>query len=113
MLSLIRHTLSDHIESINSLKPITNTYEYTYFVKAGASNSQKQKTKKDNLSHLLSNGNDWKFIVDLPDTNYVFPPEIYSTNEQPDICIWSAKLKKLLLIEITCPAEEGIETTRI
>jgi len=32
---------------------------------------------------------------------------------QPDICIWSAKLKKLLLIELTCPAEEGIEAARI
>ena len=86
--------LSDHIESINSLKPITNTHKYTYFVKAGASNSEKKKTKKDNLSRLLSNGNDWKLIVDLPDTNYVFPPESYSTNERPDICIWSAKLQK-------------------
>ena len=113
MLSLISHTVNEHIESINSLKPVTNTHEYTYFVKAGASNSQKQKTKKDNMSHLLSNGNDWKFIVDLPDTNYVFPPEIYSTNERPDICIWSAKLKKLLLIELTCPAEEGIEAAKI
>ena len=113
VLSLISHTVNEHIESINSLKPVTNTHEYTYFVKAGASNSQKQKTKKDNMSHLLSNGNDWKFIVDLPDTNYIFPPEIYSTNERPDICIWSAKLKKLFLIELTCPAEEGIEAAKI
>ena len=101
MLSLISHTVNEHIESINSLKPVANTHEYTYFVKAGASNSQKQKTKKVNMSHLLSNGNDWKLIVDLPDTNYMLPPEIYSTNERPDICIWSAKLKKLLIIELT------------
>ena len=56
---------------------------------------------------MLSNASDWKIIVDLPGVNFVFPPEIFNTNERPDIVIWSAKLKKVLLIELTCPAEEG------
>ena len=98
--SLNKHRFK-HINSSNSLKPGTDTHEYTYFVKAGASNCQKQKTKKDNLSHLLRNGNDCKLIVDLADTNYIFQPEIYSTNEQPEICLWSTKLKKLFLIKST------------
>ena len=46
--------------------------------------------------------------VDYDDNHYVFPPEIYSSNERPDIVIWSAVLRKVILIELTCPAEEGI-----
>ena len=53
-----------------------------------------------------------KLNVDLPNTNFIVPPEFYSTNEQPDICIWSVKLKKILRIELTCPAEEGIEAAK-
>ena len=30
----------------------------------------------------------------------------------PDIVIWSAALKKVVMIELTCPAEEGIEAAR-
>ena len=113
VLSLISQRLKEHIASINSLKPSTNKTHFTCFVKAGASNSQIQKTKNHTLSNLLCDGNDWKILVDLPDTNYVFPPEIYSTNERPDICIWSEKLKRLFLIELTCPAEEGIEAAKV
>ena len=52
-------------------------------------------------------------MVDLPDENYVFPPEIFNTAERPDILIWSNSLKKLIMIELTCPAEEGIEAARV
>ena len=81
MLSLISHTVNEHIESINSLKPVTNTHEYTYFVKAGASNSQKQKTKKDNMSHLLSNGNDWKLTYQTQITYF----HLKSTAQMSDL----------------------------
>jgi len=46
-------------------------------------------------------------IVDLENQNYIFPPEIYNTSERPDIVIWSYKLKKVVMIELTCSAEEG------
>ena len=52
-------------------------------------------------------------LVDLPGVNFVFPPEIFNTNERPDIVIWSAKLKKVLLIELSCPAEEGFTAAQI
>ena len=52
-------------------------------------------------------------LVDLFGVNFVFPPEIFNTNERPDIVIWSAKLKKVLLIELTCPAEEGFTAAQI
>jgi len=35
------------------------------------------------------------------------------TSERPDIIIWSASLKKVFLVELTCPAEEGIEAAAV
>ena len=43
----------------------------------------------------------------------IFPPEILCTEQRPDIVIWLMDLKKVLIIELTCPAEEGMEAARI
>ena len=45
--------------------------------------------------------------------NIVFLPEIIATSERPDMVIWSVTLKKVIMIELTCPAEEGIEAARV
>jgi len=64
-------------------------------------------------SHFLSKATDWNLLVDLPGHNYIFPPEIYSTSERPDIVIWSISLHRAYLIELTCPAEEGIQAAAV
>ncbi|KAK0150710.1 hypothetical protein N1851_004671 [Merluccius polli] len=46
--------------------------------------------------------------VDL-DRQLRFPVEITTTSLRPDIVAWSTKAKAVLLIELTIPAEEGIE----
>ena len=66
------------------------------FVKAGSETHQ-PRAENQMQPHLLSYANDWNLLVDLPDSNYVFPPEIYSINERPDILIWSPKLKTVIL----------------
>jgi hypothetical protein len=38
----------------------------------------------------------------------VFPEFIYVTNKRPDIVIYSRETCHVMLIELTCPAEEGI-----
>ena len=38
-----------------------------------------------------------------------FPEAICISTQRPDIVIYSLKLKKVLLIELICPAEENIE----
>lgn len=112
VLSLIHKALIAHTESINNmqLKPTKPTL--ITFVKAGSETHQ-PRAENQMQPHLLSYANDWKLLVDLPDSNYVFPPEIYSTNERPDIIIWSPKLKTVILLELTCPAEEGIQAAKI
>src|SRR5689334_17526347 len=34
------------------------------------------------------------------------------TKERPDIVLWSESSRRVFLIELTCPAEEGIEAAR-
>ena len=85
------------------------------FVKAGTAPDKTHSPKKDGHEHMLSKANDWKLLVDLPGSNYVFSPEMYSTAERPDIMIliWSVQLHEVLLVELTCPVEEGIKAAQV
>jgi hypothetical protein len=61
------------------------------------------------VKSLLDGAKDWKVLIDFGHKRAVFPPEIYSTSERPDIVIWSSSSKTVIVIELTCPSEEGIE----
>ena len=50
--------------------------------------------------------------VDYKHKRAVFPPAIYATNERPDIVLWSESFRRAVLLELTCPAEEGIPAAR-
>lgn len=78
------------------------------FVRSGKS---KSKPKSQRATTLVG-ASDWKLIVDF-DSKAVFPPQIYCTLQRPDIVIWSDQARKVLLVELTCPAEEGIEAAEI
>ena len=67
-----------------------------------------RKKPKDSKRSILASARDWSLLVDFYSKPIVFPPEILATSERPDTIIWSIKLKKVILIELTCPAEEGI-----
>jgi len=75
-------------------------------VKAGAKDTK--CTKPVLTPSLLQGASDWKLLVDFDQGQVTFPSEILSTNERPDIVFWSVKARKFILIELTCPAEEGI-----
>src|SRR6478609_10962096 len=44
---------------------------------------------------------------------YVFPPTICATNERPDVVIWSTLARVVILLELTVPAEEGVEAAQL
>merc|ERR1712194_277711 len=75
----------------------------------GAKASAKQL--KGNRRSMLDGAKDWKILVDMDD-KMVYPPEIYGTSQRPDIVIWFSKLRRVLNVELTCPAEEGIEAAQ-
>ena len=74
------------------------------FVRPGGAKAKTIRRQKS----ILEGAAEWVLEVDYDTNHYVFPPEIYSTNERPDILIWSKLLKRVIIIELTCPAEEGI-----
>lgn len=77
------------------------------FVRAGSSASV-PKISVSSVGCLLSPVNDWEILVDFDHKKALFPVHITSTNQRPDIVIWSNSAKLVLLVELTYPAEEGI-----
>ena len=57
--------------------------------------------------------NDWKLQVDFEDRKLVFPPNICATSLRPDIVISSALTRNVILLELTCCAEEGIDAAQL
>ena len=80
------------------------------FVRAG--DKAHDKRAQSSRTTLLDGATDWQVLVDL-DGKMVYPPEIYGTSQRPDIVIWSNVLKLVLNVELTCPAEEGIEAAQV
>ena len=58
---------------------------------------------------ILHHASDWVLIADL-NSNYCFPVHIAFTQLRPDITIFSNNLRKVILIELTCPCEENMES---
>ena len=78
-LSLIGQALCSHVEYMNSLQPKAVKSMSIAFVKADTAPDKTHTSKKDGHVHMLSKANDWKLLVDLLGSNYVFPPAVCST----------------------------------
>lgn len=65
-----------------------------------------KRSKPTGLLHLAD---DWVFLVDLGN-GFVFPGHIAITSLRPDIVIYSNCSKHVILIELTCPCEENMES---
>ena len=52
-------------------------------------------------------------LVDFDQRKITFPPFIVATNLRPDVVLWSALSRTVILLELTCPAEEGIAAAQI
>jgi len=57
---------------------------------------------------LLGTASDWKVQIDYTKNPISFPVHICVTEKRPDIVLYSDDLKMVILIELTCPAEENI-----
>ena len=68
----------------------------------------KVKIKNSSSSGILHQASCWVLLEDL-DGTFSFPPHIAFTELRPDITIFSNKLKRVILIELTCPCEENME----
>ena len=74
-----------------------------HFVKEGE--TTRGNIMNNTKSGILDQARDWQLDVDL-DRKLRFP-EIVPTNLRPDIVLWSATMKKIIIIELTVPWEES------
>jgi len=80
------------------------------FVRAGNPVPGKKPLPKENL---LTSANDWNLLIDYTHRTIVFPPSIYATNQRPDGVIWSKMSRSVILLELTCCAEEGLKAAQL
>ena len=104
VLKCMEPALLSHIKSFNESKLQKTPKKLIKFVKKG----EKGSAVSFPPHHLLSAARDWQCLIDFKDNSYVFPTVICITNLRPDIVIWSLSLKKVILLELTCPLEENI-----
>jgi ssDNA thymidine ADP-ribosyltransferase, DarT/zinc-binding in reverse transcriptase len=115
VLMHIEQVLRDTILRVNDQKPVVfaevaRKEFHANFVKAG----QKLKTPTPRIRRgLLDYANDWQMLVDFEHRRIVFPPCIVPTNLRPDVVLWSMRSHVVILLELTCPAEEGISAAQI
>lgn len=75
--------------------------------------SRRRPRPLDPASLLLRTASDWKMQVDFTKYPVNFPVHICVTDSRPDIVIYSDNLRTVILIELTCPAEENIADARL
>jgi hypothetical protein len=83
------------------------------FVTAGGSKPKLSKVAREGLARsTLECANDWELLVDLG-KQAQFPPSIIASPLRPDIVIWSKMARVVVLIELTCCAEEGVREAQL
>ena len=102
MLKELVEILKVFLNDLPSTKP--KLVNKITFIEAGK-RPPRSKTKPTGILHL---SNDWVLVADL-DGGLLFPGHIAVSAQRPDIVIYSNSLKKVLLIELTCPCEENME----
>ncbi|XP_057310634.1 uncharacterized protein LOC130648598 [Hydractinia symbiolongicarpus] len=95
LITTFSKSISSPVKHLNNVK----------FVKAGGHSSSK-KSKPVGLLHLAT---DWLFLSDL-NGELIFPGHIAITSLRPDLVLYSNNSKRVILIELTCPCEENMET---
>ena len=83
------------------------------FVKKGELKKQGNKRPDRVSQSVLECANDWKLLVDFDTKKAEFPPAIVATPLRPDIVLWSQMSRVVVLIELTCCAEEGMSAARL
>ncbi|XP_057296267.1 uncharacterized protein LOC130625225 [Hydractinia symbiolongicarpus] len=73
---------------------------------AGKRLPTKKRAKIQGILHLAS---DWRLLSDL-DSTLIVPPYLAVTQLRPDILSTSAMTKTVIILELTCPCEENMET---
>ena len=78
---------------------------FPQFIKKGQSSHGRRR--RNQSFGLLEKARDWVVMADIGASKLIFPTEIFSTSERPDIVLYSMKTKTVILIENTSGCEEN------
>ena len=104
VLGKVIEALKTFILNIKEIVPIS-AKSSTKFVKKAT----KVPCKWSPPVGILHHASDWVLLADL-NSNYCFLVHIAFTQLRPDIMVFSNSLRKVILIELTCPCEENMES---
>ena len=76
------------------------------FVKEG--DDPRKHEKREKQRPILETADDWRIMVDLPAIKYQFPSLVAVTGKRPDLVLSSASSKRIVLVELTVPAERNV-----
>ena len=93
--SFLKDLLNNTTKKCNTIK----------FVKSATKSSKTNNVSKGIL-HLTS---DWILLADMKG-DYLFPFQLALTELRPDILLYSKSSKRAVLLELTCPCEENMES---
>ena len=105
--NVLRIIISNIRSSVKTIKPSVPSSKQPIKIKL-VRKGTKVKTKNSSPSGILHQASDWVLLGDLNGT-FSFPHHIAFTELTSDT-IFSNKLKRVILIELTCPCEENMET---
>ena len=108
VLRTLEPFVRSQINKQNETKEQMNKSGFITFVRAGEKSNQKSVKKITRLECLLNGSSDWEILIDYDSNPSVFPTYICATDERPDIVIWSKSSKRVIMLELTVPAEENV-----
>lgn len=108
ILRLLHFEVGSFVRKRSRLRPCP--IPKVQYVKAG----EKPSAASTRAPALLTRANDWKMLVDLPNTGtYLFPAHIAVTGKKPDFVLWSMQLKLIVILELTVPSERNVRTANL
>ena len=118
VLKNIEISLANLVADFNQRKPTslvkaTKQAFEACFVRKGEKQKHASQPAASVTQSTLACANDWKLRVDFDAKQIDFPPAILATPLRPDIVLWSQMSRVVVLIELTCPAEEGIRNAQL
>lgn len=110
VLQIVREAVSLSIARSQKYRQVNNIDEVV-FVRQGEVPKKVQKTSLP--SSCLLAAKDWKILMDVNNSHYLFPPDLYLTALCPDILAYSALSRQVLIVELTVPWEENIPNQHV
>ena len=111
VLITLQDPLTAHIDVHNKAPPSVAARKILFVSSARKVDKKRSKVKLSPVS-LLGTAPDWKLQIDFTTSPTPFPAHICATDQRPDIVLYSDSTRTVILIELTCPAEENIADAR-